>query len=178
MRELTVRVRFTTPCLGNVKDRTGRFLLPRSPDGLSVLFQASWHQSNMALASQLLGRHQDTVRKIMWDVRVDGLPRRSDRWHRIYYPTKNGRDRYFLHEAFKPGQVIGLNCTVPNAISDEDFWTLVQKAGQYKGLSPLRAGEFGLYDVVGVRPRRSPETDTQELNLLPHEADIETKRAD
>lgn len=179
MRELTVRIRFVTPCLGNVKELpSGRYRLPRSPDRKRILFQATWHHTNMALAAQLLGRHQDAVKQILWDVFVDGQPRKYDGWHPIYYTNSGSRTRHVLYEAFLVGQTIGLNCTVPPSISDEDFWSLMQKAGQYRGLSPHRPEEFGRYEVVGIRPRRMPQVDTQELNLLPEEAEMKTKRAD
>src|SRR5688572_19652607 len=113
MRELTVRIRFTAHCLGNVKTPgTGRFVFARSPGSGSVTFLSTWHFSNMRSAAQMLGRHQDEVRKIHWDINVDGVVR--DNWYRRYY-TVSGTDkqRYVLHEAFDPGQVVGINCFVP-----------------------------------------------------------------
>lgn len=150
MRELTVRLKFVRHCLGNVKapGTSGRFLLPRTPDG-NILFPASWHHANMRFAAKTVGRHQDEVRKILWDINVDGVVR-PDNWYKRFYSLK----RYVLHESFWPGQVIGLNCIVPVVITDEDFWQLLTVAGQYKGISPWKPGEFGLYTVESIRPRR------------------------
>ena len=162
MRELTVRIKFTSPSLGNEKmrDGSGRFVFSRSPTG-HVIFLASWHNANMRLAAQLLGRHQDEVSKIFWDINVDGRLRR-DRWHRVYYLGVNsGRQRYSLHEAFFPGQIVSINCVVPHTIGNDDFWRLVQKAGQYKGISPWKPGEFGFYEVVSIRPRRAPQEEPE-----------------
>jgi len=162
MRELTVRIKYTTAALGNQKlrDGSGRFVFSRSPEG-NVLFLPSWHHANMRLASKLLGRHQGQVRKIFWDINVDGCVR-PPRWHRVYRDSGEGEGserRYTLHEAFFPGQIIGINCAVPGSISDDDFWRLMQKAGQYKGLSPWQPGEYGFYEVVSIRPRQAPKED-------------------
>lgn len=160
-RELTVRIRFTRHCLGNVKsrERGGRFLLPRNPQGF-VTFMASWHRANMRFAAQLLGRHQDEVEKIRWDIAVDGAVLR-DCWYRRYYPAKTNsgtrQQRYVTHETFTPGQVVGIHCAVPSAISEEDLWQLMRLAGQYCGLSPCKPGEFGFFEVDAIVPRRPPQ---------------------
>jgi len=159
MKELTVRIRFTSHCLGNqkAKDGSGRFEFMRSPDGEHVLFLATWHHANLRMAAQLLGRHQSDVGKIYWDINVDGALR-EDRWHRAWYISpKSKQRRYSLHEAFFPGQEVSVNCAVPSSISDEDFWRLMAKVGQYKGISPWKPGEFGNFEVVSIRPRRNPQ---------------------
>ncbi len=93
MRELTVRIRFTKHSLGNVKDNdTGRLCLPRNPQGF-VLFLPTWHRANLRMAAQVLGKHQDEVEKVCWDLRVDGDVRR-DPWFRRYYATGGGKKRY------------------------------------------------------------------------------------
>lgn len=155
MRELTVRIRFTKHSLGNVKRADTRFAFARNPSGF-VTFLASWHHANMKLASQLLGRHQDEVGKILWDIAVDGVVRR-DSWFHRYYAIGN-RQRYVVHESFVPGQVVGINCVVPNPITDDDLWQLMSLAGRYKGLSPARPGEYGQFEVVSIRPRRAVAT--------------------
>jgi len=154
MRELTVRISFTKHCLGSVKSRAkdASFTLPRSPSG-TVTFLASWHHANMRFAAQLLGKHQDEVGKILWDINVDGLPQ-GDGWYRRYYWASNGKRRYVVHEAFLAGQVVGLNCVVPSTITDDDFWRLMALSGQYRGLSPWKPGEYGFFGVEGLRPRR------------------------
>lgn len=170
MRELTVRIRFLTPSLGNqkVNDGSGKFVFQRSPDN-NIIFLASWHHSNMRMAAQLLNRFQSDVLSIHWDIHVDGKLK-NKKWHKNYYrAAKSNRLRYSLHESFLENQIIGINCLVPNAISDEDFWRLMSKAGQYKGLSPWKPGEYGFYDVVSIRPRRvhrGPE-DVSELEEYP-----------
>lgn len=153
MREMTVRIKFTKHCLGNVKARDGggRFLLPRGPGG-QVTFLASWHNANVRFASQILGRHQDEVRRMLWDINVDGVVSR-DGWYKRYYRVGD-KQRYALHESYLPGQVIGVNCVVPSAITDDDLWSLIRIAGQYKGISPWKPGTYGLFEVESIRPRR------------------------
>ena len=156
MRELAIRLRFTKHSLGNVKakDNSGRFLLPRSNDG-PVIFLASWHKANMRFAADLLGRHQDEVGKIHWDISVDGSVLK-DKWHRRYYRAQNGKRRYSLHEAFFPGQVVGINAVVPARVTDDDFWRLMNLAGRYRGLSPWKPGEYGFFEVDSLLTRRAP----------------------
>ncbi len=153
MREVTVYIRFTRPCLGKCKrDNSGRFYLLRD-EADNVMFLATWHHANMKFASQLFGQHQQEISKICWDVVVDaGVVRHS--WYRRYYET-NGRQRYVIHECLPAGRVVGINCVIPASISDDDFWSLMTLAGRYKGLSPAKPGEFGLFTVDSIRPRRA-----------------------
>ena len=149
VRELTVRIRFLSPCLGNQKlsDGSGRFVFQRNPNG-GIIFLPSWHSANMRMAAQLLNRYQGDVTEIHWDINVDGTLRENP-WYKNYYRSpKSNKMLYSLHEAFLEGQIIGLNCIVPSKIKEEDFWRLMGKAGQYKGLSPWKPGVFRFYEVV------------------------------
>lgn len=167
MREVTVRIRFTKHSIGNVKSRDagGIYRMPSSPDK-TVVFMSTWHEANMRFAAKILGRHQDEVGKIRWDIKVDGVLRR-DGWYRRYFPGTGGKQRYCRHEAFMPAQTIGLNCVVPPPITDEDLWELMQISGTYRGLSPYGPLEFGMFEVVSIRPRRP----------LGEESPIETEKA-
>jgi len=157
VRELTVRIQFTKHSLGNVKvQKTGRFEFARNPTTGTIMFLPTWHLSNLRFAAQLLGRHQDTVKAIHWDVAVDGVVPAGS-WYRRYYAVAGTRkQRFVLHEAFPPGHIIGLNCVVPENISDDAFWELMRIAGQYRGLSPAKPIEYGHFDVVSIRPRSNP----------------------
>lgn len=156
MRELTVRIRFTAPCLGNVKSkgRDGKYFLPKNP-AKQVTFMGTWHEANLKFAVQLLGRHQDEVGKILWDIVVDGrVPAGSAGRHRRYYTGGNGKRRFCQHECFPQGHVVGINCVVPTTITDDDMIALMNLAGKYKGLSPWKPGEFGHFEVESIHPRR------------------------
>ena len=56
MRELTARIRFLSPSLGNQKmrDGSGRFVFQRNPNG-GVIFLPSWHNSTSIGTSMLTG---------------------------------------------------------------------------------------------------------------------------
>lgn len=160
MRELTIRLKFNSVCLGNKKasDGSGRFVFQRNPSTGSVLFMPTWHASNMRFAASVLGRHDDQVGKIHWDPDVDGLIDASNRWYRREYMSKQTvKPRYVLHEAFFPGHEIGINVCLPDTISQDDFIRLVSKAGQYKGLSPWKPGDYGRYDFVSLLDRQLPK---------------------
>ncbi len=147
MREAVVKIRFVSPCLGNVKasDVSGRFFLPRNVQGF-VQFMPSWYAANARLAAKLLGRHQDDVKDIHWG---DALEHGESRWFRRYYVNSNGKERYCVHEAFLAGDMVSFRCAVPSVISDEDLRELLVYAGRYSGLSPWRQDHsYGRFDVI------------------------------
>jgi len=158
MRELTVRIRFTSPSLGNVRKEgppCDKFMLPRAPNG-RITYLAAWHYANLTLAAQLLNRHHTVVKEILWDIFIDGLPPRGERqWHRRWFTNSSNKKRYAEHECFPAGHIIGINCAVPSAITDDDMLQLMGAAGRYKGLSPWSPNEYGHFEVVSIRPRRS-----------------------
>ena len=156
MRELAVLLRFLQDSLGNVKDRegTGRFLLPRDPEG-RLIFMPSWHHANMRWASQVLNKRQGEIRRIFWDPVV--VPVEAPVWRRRYSGEAGGR-RYALHEVLAAGNSVVIHCVVPTSISDADLLELMRLAGQYRGLSPWRPAENGFFEVrevgIGSKPRR------------------------
>jgi len=120
MRELTVRIRFTSPSLGSVKGYqlapgTGEkwpcFYMPRTPEG-KVRFEATWWLSSLRFAADVLCAHQRAVSQVHFDIVVDGQPR-ATKYKRYFSPRK-----YVKHEAFMEGDEIGINCVVPDEISD------------------------------------------------------------
>lgn len=154
MLELTVQLKFTTASLGNQKDpKTGRFCFQRSVSG-RIMYLSTWHKSNMLFASQIAGKGQTASQEIMWDVEVDASLR-EDCLTRCYYKKKAGaKERWSTHESLMPGQMIGINCVLPEALTSDDFWELLKIAGQYKGLSPWQPGKWGNYLVDSITPRR------------------------
>ncbi len=158
MRELSVRIKFTKHCLGNVKQTrheptSGKkqtyFVLPRAPDG-RVIFLPNWWRQNLRFAAEVACRHQDKVSEILFDMLVDGIPRPIPEQ---LYCRKYGRDLFTFHEAFYPGQAVGLNVIVPDTINDDDFYRLMDLAGRFKGISPARPTEYGFFVVESIQPR-------------------------
>ena len=108
------------------------------------------HEACCGSAGQASIRRSENI----LDIEIDGEV--SDKClTRCYYKkTPKGRERWSTHESLVKGQTIGINCVVPHEIDDEDFWTLLQIAGKYKGLSPWQPSKYGHYEVVSIRPRR------------------------
>lgn len=169
MRELTVRLKFTSHCLGNVQHRyqsTQRgkkkqkvcYLLPRSPDGRLILMP-TWWTAILRKASDVFCKHQQRVKDIRFSMEVDGIP---SPWETDAYRRYFDKDKFAAHEAFYPGSVIGVTCLVPSKISDDDFWKLLDIAGKYYGISPARSGEFGMFTVEGIQRRSPSKTQTEE----------------
>jgi len=162
MREMTARLRFTTHCLGHVKLKepdklAGRFVLMRNGRG-KVLFLSTWWQANLRVAAKLAGRHHNAVRHIHWDVAIDGEPYSSLRGcarEPVWFQRYCGSKRYSLHEAFYPGQVVGVHCVLPADVPDDDFVQLMTTVGRYRGISPFQPTEWGFFDVIDLVPRQS-----------------------
>lgn len=124
----------------------------------------------MRKAADVLCQHQSEVAGIRFQLEVDGTPQPvPDKVYRRYY----GENKYSPHEAFYAGDVIGVSCLVPNKISDEDFWSLMQMAGQYYGMSPFRPGDFGHFNVEGIERRGPvPKQPEGQNELTPIESEI------
>jgi hypothetical protein len=167
MRELTVRIRFTTPCLGSVKKHvrdpeTGKswpvFLMPRTPDG-KIRFEASWWKSSLAFAAKVLCKHHRLIEQVHFSVVVDGrIDTNPDNFFRRYFHERGGdnnrkKNRFVKHEAFFPGDVVGINCVVPQEINDDDFWKLMDLVGRFKGISPYGPRDYGRFEVDALRRR-------------------------
>lgn len=154
MRELSVRICFTTHCLGNIKRfhrERGKlrttFLMPKNHEG-RVIFMPTWWKAILAKAAEVLCRHQDAVKQIAFSMEVDGNPRPvPEQFYHRYW----GEDRFSKHEAFFPGDIVGLTCIVPDSITDEDLQRLMTLAGKYCGISPARPNEYGFFSVVSVQ---------------------------
>lgn len=179
MRELTIRIKFKSHCLGNVKTRNvfcidGKqkkrtiFLHLRSPQN-KVQFMQSWWQAGLRTASKVLCRYQKDVADILFSTEIDGQPRKlpEEVFKRWYNAT-----RFSPHEAFFPGDIIGVSCLVPPNIDDDGLWRLMDLAGDYCGVSPFKPGEYGFFQVESIKRRGNPApTPEGTANSSPLEAD-------
>lgn len=169
MREITVKIKFTKACLGNVKRYITQgskkwpcFYMPRTPDG-SVRFEANWWKHSIRFAAEVLCRHQRSVSKIHFDVAITGQPEAdTDMFYKRYFAAK----KFVKHEAFREGEVVGVNCLVPSDISDDDFQQLMDLVGRYKGISPYGPREYGFFVVESLvtRHQPAPKKETNENN--------------
>ena len=157
MQEVTVRIQFNQPCPGDVKRVDGKnniLAMRRDPEG-SVLFLPTWWAGIIRYAAKVLSRHQSVVKKIRWDPVVDGVPKKWRRYFPVPEHKPEARARYALHEAFLSGDTIGVNCVLPDGLSMDDLWQLMDVAGTYKGISSFKPDEgYGTFRVEEVRPRR------------------------
>jgi hypothetical protein len=156
MDEVVLRLRFTQASLGAARRKEGSdivFAMLRNPDG-QVMFLPTWWRSISRFAATVLNVPTELVARVEWDPAVDGI---TGRWRR-YFPQENGeptvRRRYALHEAFLKGEMIGVNCVLPQGLMVDQFWRLMDTAGRYKGISPYKPGQYGTFQVVEVQQRR------------------------
>jgi hypothetical protein len=150
MIEVQARLRFNTHCLGARQcGRITRFL--KDPQSRVMLLPSAWEQV-MVFAATVMNRHQAIVKDIEWDPVVDGA---INKYKRYYEPSK-----FQLHEAFIPGDQIGVNAVLPDGLPIEDFSQLLSVAGQYRGISPYRQtkGTFEVLDVSRRKRTLSSET--------------------
>jgi hypothetical protein len=112
---------------------------------------------------------QGLVNKIDWDPIIDG--HLCHNWRRTVVSARDdnaGRTRYCSHEAFRPGDVIGVNAVLPAGLSTDDLYELLTVAGTYKGISPFqKEGErYGTFEVISVRPTVRSKRENQEANTV------------
>lgn len=116
----------------------------------------------MGFAAQILNSHHKDVKTILWDPIIDGDPCEWKRYLTEPHELANGKKkkaRWALHEAFKPNQIIGVNCVLPEGLSIDAFERLLGKAGAYKGISPYKPADgYGTFEVISVRKRGRPAT--------------------
>ena len=160
MIEVTVRLRFNRHSLGAVRCKKLNKML-RDPEG-RVMFLPTWWAVLMRYAAKVLNRHQRLVNDIDWDPIIDGNP---TNFRRYYEPN-----RYTLHEAFHPNDVIGVNAVLPSGLSISDFMQLLDVAGRYKGISPYKPRDkWGTFEVINIVRRKralEPECQPDHENLV------------
>jgi len=126
------------------------------------MFLNTWWKAILKRAADILCKHQGEVKRIRFDVEVDGTPHPLEEAFEEVdgdkVPTVRGHfhryykaDRFAKHEAFFPGTVIGLRCIVPQTISDDDFRRLLELAGKYCGISPACPNEYGFFTVESIQ---------------------------
>lgn len=156
MQEVVLKLKFTQPCLGNVRKKDRNAML-RDPDG-RVMFLPTWWQALALYGAKLVNRHQDKVKEVDWDPFPEGHPRE----HRRYY----GPGNFTIHEAFLPGDVIKVRCVLPDGIACEEFREIMATAGRYKGLCPYKPEKrMGTFEVIEIRPVGRPPAPTTPVEL-------------
>jgi hypothetical protein len=142
--EVIVSLKFTTPCLGNVR-RPECDLMQRSGDG-KVIFLPTWWRSAFAQAAKAVNRYHRYVDRIHAALEVDGDVTRIKR----RYGRRPGDFKF--HEGFDVGTVVKVRFAVPNDLSVEQFTELLEALGDYIGISPYgwKKGDYGHFKVRDV----------------------------
>lgn len=140
MQEVTLKLKFVTPCLGNVRREHGPDLMERDGTG-QVVFLESWWREILIWGARALSRHENRVRDVRMHPHVEG----QVNIYRRYY----GLAKYTDHEAFLVGDEITVRAMLPDGMTEADFREILRLAGGYKGISPYRWQDgFGRFTVV------------------------------
>lgn len=155
MIEYAAKLEFTSPCLGNTKKewiagsgaKRTYFAMPRTSQG-RINFQPNWWRSNLRKAAGVLAKAVPSLESVHVDPMILGTPKETQpaRFFRRYYSG----NIYALHEAFMPGESIGLRIVVPPEIDRDMLWQLFDTSGRFYGISPARPGEFGFFFVTDL----------------------------
>ena len=141
MQEVTARLRFITPCLGQIR-RNDYDRFQRDASG-AVIFMNSWWRQLLQYGARAFGKHQTLVMEIRVHPRVVGEVKRYKRYY--------GPHRFKEHEAFLDGDVVEVRCMLPGNLPVEDFNKLFTLAGQWRGISPYGWQDgYGQFEVENV----------------------------
>jgi len=141
--EVTATLKFTRPCLGNVR-RPDYDRMQRDQDG-NVIFLQSWWRAAFAQASKALSKYYRYVDMIHPGLTVEGKLTKIKRWY--------SQKRYKVHEGFAVGAVVQVSFLLPTELSQDEFAELLKATGEYIGFSPYgwRVGMYGHFKLLGVR---------------------------
>ena len=143
--EVKVRLRFTTPSLGNVRGEVLDKMM-RDPEG-DVIFLQSWWRAVLAYGAQAYNRFEKDIDLVQTDPKVKG---ELNTFRRYYKPNE-----FKMHEAFLAGAEIEVRFCLPRVIGPEEFKELLTLAGRYVGVSPYgHKQDYGRFTVVSVEPAR------------------------
>ena len=140
--EITATLKFTTPCLGNIR-KPDYDRMQRDPDG-NVIFLPSWWRAAFAQAAKATNQHYGLVDKVRPAPVVVGQVSKVKR--------RYGRrpDDTHAHEGFDEGAVIKIKFALPPGVAIAQFKELLQAVGSYVGFSPYRQEDYGFFAVVSV----------------------------
>lgn len=143
MLEVAVKLKFITPCLGNVrKPDYDRF---ERDDTGTVIFMSSWWREVLQYGAKALGKHQGLVADVRMHSKIIG---EVSRFRRYYSDSQ-----YKEHEAFLKGDIIFVKAMLPAGLPADDFQEILRLAGNYRGMSPYGWKDgYGQFEVIGVAP--------------------------
>lgn len=141
--EVTARIQFTRPCLGNVRKPDFDRLL-RDPDG-EVIFLATWWRSALSKSARALNKYHSLVDKIRPALPVRGPVSHIKRWY-------GDEGAFKIHEGFDAGATVTVQFLLPSGMTLDQFTELLETAGLYVGVSPYgwKTGTYGQFKVLEV----------------------------
>lgn len=143
MQEVHVKLQFNQPCLGHVRAKNLNRMI-RDAEG-RVMLLPTWWASIANYAAQLLNVPSELIKKVDWCPVVDGV---TSVYRRFYEPGK-----FTLHEAFLPGDIIGLSCVIPDGMTPATLSEVLDVAGKYRGMCPYKPEKKqGTFAVVEIEP--------------------------
>ena len=154
--EVTARLCFTQPCLGNVRRPDYDRMTRDSTD--EVIFMVTWWRSAFGRAAKAINRFYSLVDKIHPAMQVYGDVTRYKRWY-------NGGKKFTTHECFDVGAVVEVSFLIPNEMTIGEFTELIEATGLYIGVSPYgwKTGRYGRFRVLEVR-KGGPSTHKESRN--------------
>lgn len=140
---MTATLKFTRPCLGNVR-RSDYDRLQRDHDG-NVTFLPTWWRAAFAQAAKAISKYYKFIDQIHPGLVVDGKVSKIKRWY--------GQNRFKIHEGFNVGAVVRVSFLIPTELSQNNFAELLEATGAYIGVSPYgwKTGMYGHFKLLGVR---------------------------
>lgn len=143
--ELVVRLRFTTPALGNVR-RDDYDRMMRDSDG-NVIFMPSWWRAAFAQAAKALSRSHHYVNQIFAAPPIDGPISKIERRY-----GKEPSD-VKTHEGFDVGAVVTVRFAIPGKMHIRQFIELLEAVGTYIGISPYgwKRASYGHFQILEVK---------------------------
>lgn len=143
MQEIVVKLRFITPCLGNIR-RNDCDAFERDASGNVVFRHTAWYNV-LAYGAQALSKHQALISQVRSHPQILGVTSTIKRWY--------DDNAYRRHEGFGAGAEIIARFMLPTGIPTEDFIAILNLAGAYYGLSPYgwQYG-YGKFEAEQVPP--------------------------
>ena len=126
MREMTIDIRFTSPCLGAVRVQDGPVRFDRAGEDVTLPLSA-WRRA-LELAADTVGIPRDRIEGI----RVDPIIRRKPDTYQRYYD----KAKFTEHEAYLTDTTIPITVLVPHTVSDALLMRLMTAVGKWWGISP------------------------------------------
>lgn len=147
--EVSVRIRFTTPCLAGVRQEPRNVMLRNAEK--KVIFLQSWWRAVLRYGAQAMSKYGSEVDKVQADPEVEG---QLGIYRRFYNAAS-----YTEHEAYLAGDELLVHFCLPPGLTTEAFFELMNLAGRYVGISPYKPGEdFGRFVVLEVKKRENSHT--------------------